>query len=74
MLRNILAGHDHELAFAVSESLRADLSLWDTAPKYLLLDRDAIYGAVFQRRVARMASRRSSAHPGVLGKILTWSG
>jgi len=27
---------------------------WDTAPKYLLQDRDAIYGSQFQRRVKSM--------------------
>jgi putative transposase len=27
---------------------------WDTAPKYLLRDRDAIYGSAFQRRVQSM--------------------
>ena len=27
---------------------------WDTAPKYLLRDRDAIYGSQFQRRVKSM--------------------
>jgi hypothetical protein len=28
---------------------------WDTIPKYLLWDRDAIYGSQFQRRVKNMA-------------------
>ncbi len=27
---------------------------WETAPKYLLRDRDAVYGAKFQRRVANL--------------------
>jgi len=27
---------------------------WETAPKYLLRDRDAVYGAWFQRRVANL--------------------
>jgi putative transposase len=27
---------------------------WDTAPKYLLRDRDAVYGACFQRRAASL--------------------
>jgi hypothetical protein len=40
---------------------------WDTAPRYLLRDRDASYGAEFCNRVEAMGSRKSSrhhAHPG----------
>ncbi len=31
---------------------------YDTAPKYLLRDRDSIYGAAFDRRVERMGIRQ----------------
>ena len=41
---------------------------WDGAPKYLLRDRDAIYGAEFRKRIRAMASSKSSAHGEVLGK------
>jgi hypothetical protein len=36
---------------------------WDTAPRYLLHDRDSIYGAVFQRRVGGMAIREVLTAP-----------
>ena len=32
---------------------------WDSAPKYLLRDRDAIFGETFRRRVAGSGYRRS---------------
>ena len=31
---------------------------WDTAPKYLLRDRDSIYGGFFRQRVANMGIRK----------------
>ena len=36
---------------------------WDTAPRYLLHDRDSIYGDVFQRRVRGMAIREVLTAP-----------
>ena len=36
---------------------------WDTAPKYLLRDRDAIYGNVFQRRVESMGIEQVLSAP-----------
>ena len=46
----------------------------DTAPTYLLRDRDGVYGEPFARRVKRMGIKRSSpphAHP---GRTPSWSG
>jgi hypothetical protein len=46
---------------------------WDTAPRYLLRDRDASYGAKFRRRVDRMAALRCRAavlHATVVGRGL----
>jgi putative transposase len=31
---------------------------WDTAPRYLLRDRDASYGPVFRTRIKGMGSKR----------------
>ena len=45
----------------------------DTAPRYLLRDRDAIFGEPFQRRVGGMASNKYSPPLGALGKIHTLS-
>jgi putative transposase len=36
---------------------------WDTAPNYLLQDRDAIYGSQFQRRVKSMGFREVLTAP-----------
>jgi putative transposase len=36
---------------------------YDTAPKYLLLDRDAIYGAAFDRRVDGMGITQKRTAP-----------
>ncbi len=36
---------------------------WDTAPRYLLRDRDAIYGAVFSSRVQALGIREVKAAP-----------
>jgi|SRR5579863_679281 len=36
---------------------------WDTAPRYLLHDRDSIYGEVFRQRVRRMAIREVLTAP-----------
>jgi hypothetical protein len=35
---------------------------WDTAPRYLLRDRDASYGAEFRRQVDAMGTLKSSRH------------
>jgi hypothetical protein len=42
---------------------------WDTAPRYLLRDRDSIYGDAFQSRVKNMAIEEAKIAPEVLGKI-----
>ena len=36
---------------------------WDTAPEYLLRDRDAIYGSQFQRRVKSMGTEEVLTAP-----------
>jgi len=36
---------------------------WDTAPKYLLRDRDAVYGACFQRRVMSLGMEQVLTAP-----------
>src|ERR1700680_1023462 len=40
---------------------------WNTAPRYLLRDRDASYGQHFRRRVDAMGSQKSSWHRAHLG-------
>ena len=42
---------------------------WETAPRYLLRDRDGIYGAVFRIASSIWAPRKSSLPDGRLGKI-----
>ncbi|MCP3459351.1 hypothetical protein [Bradyrhizobium sp. CCGUVB23] len=40
---------------------------WEQIPRYLIRDRDRVYGEIFVRRVRRSAfetARRLSAHPG----------
>jgi len=39
------------------------------AKRYLVRDRDATYGNEFRRQISRWAWRRSSARPGVLGRM-----
>jgi hypothetical protein len=46
----------------------------DTAPAYLLRDRDTIYGHAFRRRVKACRSRRSSRPPAARGRIPSWNG
>ena len=43
---------------------------WERAPRYLLRDRDAIYGEAFRRRVASLASNKFSSPRGALAKPL----
>src|SRR6202040_2550213 len=47
--RRCAASHGSEAFAAVIEAFH-----WDTAPHYLLRDRDASYGSVFSKRVAAM--------------------
>lgn len=46
---------------------------YDTAPTYLLRDRDSIYGSAFVRRVDRTLSSRSSSRRERPGKVPTSS-
>jgi hypothetical protein len=45
----------------------------ETAPRWLMRDRDAIYGDVFRRRVAGMGITEVVSAPSSLGKIRTRS-
>ena len=56
----------HPTAEWTAQQLR-DAFPWDTAPRYLLRDRDRIFGEDFSRQIQDMASRkccRRHAHPG----------
>ncbi len=44
---------------------------WNTTPKYLLRDRDGIYGKVFQKRIRNMEIEEVKTAPIVPGKTLT---
>ena len=46
---------------------------WETAPRYLLRDRDAVYGVVFSSRAQSMGSTKSRRRLGRLGRIRTWN-
>ena len=46
---------------------------WDTAPRYLLRDRDKSYGPAFRHRVRAMGSRRSSLRRDLRGRTRTLS-
>jgi len=43
----------------------------ESGPRYLLRDRDSIYGESFENGLRQLALRKSLLHPGVLGKILS---
>ena len=47
---------------------------WDTAPRYLLRDRDSIYGDLFHQRVKNMDIEEVKIAPEVRGKIPIASG
>jgi hypothetical protein len=47
---------------------------WDEALRYLLRDRDRVYGASFRQRMQHMGIEEVVAAPGVCGKIGTTSG
>jgi hypothetical protein len=47
---------------------------WETAPRYLLRDRDRIFGADFVEQVKAMASNRCSRRPARPGREPTSSG
>jgi hypothetical protein len=44
---------------------------WDTAPRYLLRDRDGLYGVGFSRRVHSMGIAKSRRRRGPRGRIRT---
>ena len=46
---------------------------WDSAPHYLLHDRDSIYGGTFRQRVGEMGIREVLTAPDLLGKTRTQS-
>jgi putative transposase len=47
---------------------------WDTAPRYLLRDRDRIFGREFVEQVKAMASNKSYRHLALRGSALMWNG
>jgi hypothetical protein len=47
---------------------------WDTAPKYLLRDRDSIYGVFFRNRVKNMGIKEVITAPQSPWKILLLNG
>ena len=47
---------------------------WETAPRYLLRDRDAVYGVAFSRRAQSMGIREVRRRRGRPGRIRTWNG
>jgi hypothetical protein len=46
---------------------------WDTAPQYLLRDRDNVYGTQVQRRVKTWVSKRYSLRHAALGRMRLWN-
>jgi putative transposase len=42
---------------------------WEEAPRYLLRDRDRIYGAAFRQRIKHMGIKEVRSAPGVPGRI-----
>src|SRR5262249_11050506 len=46
---------------------------WDTAPRYLLRDRDAVFGAVVSCRVNALGIHEVTIAPQAPGRIPTWS-
>ena len=47
---------------------------WDGAPRYMIRDRDRIYGTVVTRRLRAMASEISQLHQPHLGRMALPSG
>ncbi len=46
---------------------------WETAPRYLLRDRDAVYGVAFSAAPRPWGSMKSRRRLGRLGRIPTWN-
>jgi putative transposase len=46
---------------------------WQTAPRYLLRDRDAVYGVAFSRRAQSMGIHEVRRRLGRPGRIRTWN-
>ncbi len=76
----VLAHHRRVVHFTVTEHPTAhwtaqqivDAFPDDTAPSYLLRDRDQVYGEQFRHRVRAGGSMKSSRRPTVLGRIRSW--
>jgi hypothetical protein len=47
---------------------------WDEAPKYLIRDRDRIYGTIVMRRLRAMGIRDSPSHRPHLGRMASPNG
>ena len=46
---------------------------WETAPRYLLRDRDAVYGVAFSSRAQALGIREVKRRRGARGRIRTWN-
>jgi putative transposase len=46
---------------------------WETAPRYLLRDRDAVYGVAFSSRAQALGIREVKTAPRPRGRIRTWN-
>jgi hypothetical protein len=72
----------HILHFAVTANPTAEWTAqqmreafpWDTAPQYLLHDRDRIFGQEFVKQVKAMGIKQVLSAPRSRGNVLTWSG
>jgi hypothetical protein len=64
---------DHPAAQWTTQQL-VEAFPWETAPRYLLPDRDAVYGDRFQRRITRLSIDQVLGVPRVRGRMPMQSG
>jgi len=79
----LVLAHDRRriLHFAVTAHLTAEWTAqqlreafpWDSAPRYLLRDRDRIFGKAFVDQVKAMGIKHVLLAPRVPGSVPTWS-
>ncbi len=62
----------HPTAAWVAQQIREAFP-WDTAPRYLIRDRDGAYGQSFRSTVMAMVWKRSSRHHEAHGRIRMWN-
>jgi hypothetical protein len=64
-----LRGYDRGLMVGMTRLWPSLLGFpWDTAPRYLIRDRDGIYGAIVGRRLPAMCESASNLHPTLHGR------